>query len=389
MTRKLRHQARTRRGVILPLTAFMLVFFVGLLALAIDIGYLQVAKTQLQQSADAAALAATSELVDNESFGSTADLTDEIISARALAAQYAAANTIASSAPSIDQNNSNSNSGDVVVGFLQNPSDKSQSLNLMDANRANAVQVRVQRTQGSNGEVNLFFARVLGTNSQSLSATATAAILKNFGGFKAPSSGNNLGILPFALDEQTWNAMLAGGGADQWAWNDAQGGLKAGQDGIREVNLYPQGTGSPGNRGTVDIGSTNNSTSDIARQIIHGVNSQDLAQLPNGQLALNESGVLNLNGDTGISAGVKDELASIKGKTRVIPVFRKVTGPGNNAQYEIVMFVGIRVLDIKLTGAMSGKRVMVQPANVKMEGGIAGGASQTSYFVHSPVWIVR
>lgn len=155
------------------------------------------------------------------------------------------------------------------------------------------------------------------------------------------------------------------------------------------VSEYPQGTGSPGNRGTVDIGSTNNSTSDIARQIIHGVNSQDLAQLPNGQLALNESGVLNLNGDTGISAGVKDELASIKGKTRVIPVFRKVTGPGNNAQYEIVMFVGIRVLDIKLTGAMSGKRVMVQPANVKMEGGIAGGASQTSYFVHSPVWIVR
>ncbi len=389
MKRKLRYQPRTRRGVILPLSAFLLVIMVGLVALAVDVGYLQVARTQLQQSADAAALAAASELVDNESFGAVADLTDEISSARALAAQYAGANKICSDAPSIDQNNGNSTSGDVVVGYLQDPSDRSQNLDVSDLNQANAVQVRVRRTQSSNGEVDLFFARIWGANSQALSATSTAAMLKNFGGFKAPADGSNLGILPFAIDEQTWMAMLAGGGTDQWAWNDADSSVGHGHDGIPEVNLYPQGTGSPGNRGTVDIGSGNNSTHDIARQIVHGVNSTDLAQLPNGQLALNENGVLHLSGDTGISAGVKDELASIIGKTRVIPVFRSVSGPGNNAQYEIVLFVGIRVLDVKLTGAMSGKRVMVQPANVKMEGGIPGGASQSSYFVHSPVWIVR
>ena len=389
MKRELRHQPRMRRGVILPLTAFLLVVVVALVALAVDVGYLQVARTQLQQSADAAALAAASELVDNDSLGGVADLTNEIGSARSLAAQYAGANEICSAAPSIDQNNGNSASGDVVVGYLQDPSDRSQTLDFTDVNRANAVQVRVRRTQDSNGEVDLFFARIWGADSQALSATSTAALLKNFGGFKAPSDGSNLGILPFALDEQTWMSMLAGSETDQWAWNDTTSSVGPGQDGIPEVNLYPQGTGSPGNRGTVDIGSGNNSTQDIARQIIHGVNSTDLAQLPNGQLALNEAGVLHLSGDTGISAGVKDELASIIGKTRVIPVFRSVSGPGNNAQYQIVLFVGIRVLDVKLTGAMSGKRVMVQPANVKMEGGIPGGDSQSSYFVHSPVWIVR
>lgn len=389
MKRRLCHQSRMRRGVILPLTAFMLVALVGLVALAVDVGYLQVAKTQLQQSADAAALAAASELVDKNSFGATPDLSNEVSSARGLAAQYAAFNKICTDAPSIDQNNGNTTSGDVVIGYLQDPSDRSQTLDFADVNQANAVQVRVQRTQNSNGEINLFFARIWGNNSQALTATATAAMLKNFGGFKAPSDGSNLGLLPFALDEQTWLAMLAGGGNDQWSWNDAQNRIDAGQDGKREVNLYPQGTGSPGNRGTVDIGSNNNSTSDIARQIVHGVNSLDLAQLPNGRLELNQNGVLHLNGDTGISAGVKDELSSIIGKTRVLPIFRSVTGPGNNAQYEIVMFVGIRVLDVKLTGAMSGKRVIVQPAHVKMEGGIPGGATQSSYFVHSPVWIVR
>ncbi len=361
----------------------------ALIAFAIDIGTLQVARTQLQQSADAAALAAASDLIDDDSFGATPDLTDEIVLARTHAAQYALANKICTSAPTIDMNSGNSTSGDVVIGYLQDPSNQSQTLTFTDPNQFNAVQVRVQRSQTENGEVPLFFARVLGANSESVSATATAAILKNFSGFKAPSNGNNLGLLPFALDEETWNDMMAGGGTDQWAWDDTNNAVGSGSDGIREVNLYPQGTGSPGNRGTVDIGSSNNSTNDIARQIVSGVSSSDLAQLPGAQLVLNEDGTLNLNGDTGISAGVKDELASIKGQTRVIPIFRSVTGPGNNAQYEIVMFVGIRVLDVKLTGAMSGKRVMVQPANVKMEGGIAGSGTQTSYFVHSPVWIAR
>jgi hypothetical protein len=66
-----------------------------------------------------------------------------------------------------------------------------------------------------------------------------------------------------------------------------------------------------------------------------------------------------------------------------------VTGPGNNAQYLIVKFVGVRVLDVKLTGPMSGKLVTVQPANMRIEGAIPGGESRTSSFVYSPVWLVR
>jgi Flp pilus assembly protein TadG len=365
-----------------------MVLMLAMIAFAVDVGYLQVARTQLQQSADAAAIAATMELVDS-GFSTSPDLTAETASARSIAVQYAAANPICTVAPSVDPNDGNGTSGDVVVGYLQDPSDQTQVMDFTDPNRANAVQVRVQRTSNTNGEVHLFFGRIFGNTGQPVTATATAALLNNLGGFQAPASGGNLGILPFALDEQTWNDMMAGGGDDDWTWDPAQSQISSGADAVREVNLYPQGTGSPGNRGTVDIGGNNNSTHDIARQIVYGVNSSDLAQMPGGMMALNADGELTLNGDTGISAGIKDELSSVKGEPRVIPIFRSVTGPGNNAQYLIVKFVGVRVLDVKLTGAMSNKRVIVQPAHVKMEGGIPGGNNQTSFFVHSPVWLVR
>ena len=58
----------------------------------------------------------------------------------------------------------------------------------------------------------------------------------------------------------------------------------------------------------------------------------------------------------------KDELLSIKGEPRAIPIFSQVSGPGNNATYTIVKFVGIRIMNVKLTGDPAGKNVMIQPA---------------------------
>jgi hypothetical protein len=161
-----------------------------------------------------------------------------------------------------------------------------------------------------------------------------------------------------------------------------------GGDGIKEVNLFPQGTGSSGNRGTVDIGSSNNSTSDIARQIVDGITPADLAH-HGGELTFDDDGELHLNGDTGISAGVKDQLTSIIGKPRIIPIFNQVVGPGNNADYTIVKFVGVRVMGVKLTGSMSSKHVTIQPCNVIAKGGKYQPGATGSQYIYSPVWLVR
>ena len=105
--------------------------------------------------------------------------------------------------------------------------------------------------------------------------------------------------------------------------------ISLGNDGVPEVDIYPDANSNlpPGNRGTVDIGSPNNSTNDLKRQIVYGVNANDLAFFPNGVLKFNEQGFLYLNGDTGISAGIEASLKSIIGEVRAIPIFIDVSGP--------------------------------------------------------------
>jgi hypothetical protein len=99
---------------------------------------------------------------------------------------------------------------------------------------------------------------------------------------------------------------------------------------------------------------------------------------------------MTLNGDTGISAGVKDELASIINQTRMIPIFSHVSGNGNNATYTIVQWVGVRILKVKLTGSMSSKQVIVQRAPVVARNVVAGDSSRTwSDAIYSPVVLIQ
>lgn len=373
---------KRRQGNIAVLTAFMLVGMFGLVAFAVDLGYLHVARTELQRSADAAALAGVQELIDQDSLSGDSSLDSLRLAARNVAGDYAALNKVTSQSPALGFE-------DVRVGFLANPSDPTSQLDLNVAYTPNAVEVRVRRSADLNGRVPLFFARVLGMDDCALEAQATAALINNIRGFQTPSTGENVGFLPFALDEETWLGLVDDGiGEDSWSWDAERGEVVSGGDGILEVNLFPQDTGSPGNRGTVDIGSSNNSTADIARQILDGVTPEDLAY-HGGSLELDENGEMFLNADTGISAGMKDELASIKGQPRTILIFREVNGNGNNAVYTIVGFAGIRVTNVKLTGNMSNKEVMVQPAIHMTKGGIPATSGQTSNFVYSSVWLAR
>jgi Flp pilus assembly protein TadG len=374
-----------RRGAISVLSAFMSVLVLGMVAFAVDVGYVLSAKQELQRSADAAALAACWEYAKKLSQGySTADAMTQ---GRTTAATYASSNGVGGVNLSINQNTSNSATGDLVFGQIADLYDANSAMTTGTPGAYNAVRIKVRRDSSLNGQTPFFFGRIFGLTGQNLDAEATAGFLKNIGGVKTPANGGNIAVLPYALDIDTWNALLAGNATDQWTWNPATQTITAGADGVKEVNLFPQGTGSPGNRGTVDIGSSNNSTSDLARQIVYGISPSDLAH-HGGKLEFDENGELELTGDTGISAGVKDELDSIKGKPRLIPIFSEVNGPGNNAQYTIVHWAGIRIMDVKLTGAMSQKRVIIQPCPMVVQGVIAS-ESATSSFVYSPIALVR
>lgn len=371
---------RARRGNVIVLSAFLMVAMMAMIAFSVDLGYLYNAQTEMQRASDASAIAACWELIDEDVVSGATNPTVVSESARNKAQQFASLNTITQAAAQLA-------SDDVAIGYIASPNNPNSPFLTSGYSAApNAVQVRVRRTAQQNGVIPLFFAPVLGTNSATLQTVATAAYQPGISGYRAPSDGSNLGILPYALDEETWEAMLAGGGDDCHCFVEDSGAISNGSDGIREVNLFPQGTGSPGNRGTVDIGSSNNSTADIARQILHGISPADMAYMPDGKLEFNSDGKLFLNGDTGISAGIKDELATIIGQTRMIPIFRSVSANGNNATYTIVKFCGVRVMYVKLTG--SDKQLMVQPAVHVTRGGIPSTVYHSD-FIFSPVWLVR
>lgn len=356
----------------------LMVVLLAVVALAVDVGMLYIGRTELQRTADASAMAGGWELLERNAAAGSLSRSKLAALVRGEARQFTRLNSKGAKSLTLGRE-------DVELGYISNPSDRASAFRLDSPHRPNAVRVVVQQTEERNGRLPLYFARVLGFADAAVTAEATAAVNVNFKGFQPPSDGSNLPLLPFALDEQTWNELLAGGGKDQYRYDPQTQKITPGKDGIREFNLYPQDTGSGGNRGTVDIGNPANSVGDIARQITGGITQGDLNYV-GGKLEFNSEGKLYLNGDPGISASLGKSLAKISGQARMVPVFSEVVGGGNSSMYTIVKFVGIRVMHTELAGGE--KQVVVQPAAVITLGGIPSDEPHTE-FIFSPVRLVR
>lgn len=380
------------RAAVAPFVMISIVFIFGMAALAVDATMLWSTRAELQRTADAAALAGASRLIDDQRIAE-GGASDTVFSmARGSAANFVADNPALRRNLTIDLNTVNSPGGDIVLGYLSNPDNRSESMNFAAPASFNAVAVNARMDAERNGNITLFFGRLFGVASTAGRASATAAFRDDVIGYHVNDRTGNAELLPIALHVDYWNMLISSEytGGDDYAYDSASGTVSTGADGIREMNLYP-GAGSgqlpPGNFGTVDIGSSNNSTADISRQIRYGVNESDLAYF-GGELRLGDDGTLMLNGDTGLSAAIKDDLEAIRGLPRAIPLFDQVSGNGNNSMFRVVGFGGIRVMFVRLTGAMKSKQVIVQPAYVMDDSVITGGATQ-SRFVVRPPYLVR
>lgn len=387
-----RSSIHRRRGNVIILVAVSLTFIFAFAALSVDMGYLYSARAEMQAAADAAALAGTGTLLTDERLKGTYELEAVFTSVRGAAENYTAVNHVLGQSLTIDWNSNNAPEGGIVIGYLADPTDRTSPLDFNSPFQFNTVQIRLRCDDTENNPITLGFANIFGISSANLFVTATATAEDGIVGFEIPPSGNNPQVLPFALHETVWANLLSQGVAednDNYAYDPDTGTVSEGSDWLPELNLYPgAGTGQlpPGNFGTVDIGSSNNSTADISRQILYGINAEDLAYF-GGELRLGPDGTLSLNGDTGLSAAVKDELEAIKGEPRAIPLFSQVSGPGNNSQYTITGFAGIRILYVKLTGPMKKKCVIIQPAVLVEEGAIAD--SGNSYYIYRPITLCR
>src|SRR3954468_21970159 len=83
-----------RQGSVLALTAVLMIVLIAFLAMAIDVGYLYTMRSELQRTADSAAIAATWELMDKNGKSGTATAASLTSSANSKAAQFAALNLV-------------------------------------------------------------------------------------------------------------------------------------------------------------------------------------------------------------------------------------------------------------------------------------------------------
>jgi hypothetical protein len=154
---------RSRRGVALAFVALILFVLLGMAALAVDFGILLGARTEAQRTADAAALAGASILLQ--------DGTNEA-RARSTAIDFGALNRIRNESPVIE-------AGDVDVELDRG-----------------LVRVRVLRTADRGSAVPNIFARAIGFPTSNVTAVAAAIA----------GAGNQVRCpLPFALVDRFWD----------------------------------------------------------------------------------------------------------------------------------------------------------------------------------------
>jgi hypothetical protein len=115
----------------------------------------------------------------------------------------------------------------------------------------------------------------------------------------------------------------------------------------------------PGNWGTLDIGNSNNSTSDLSNQILYGLLQIDLNKLySEGRIPqddyIDSRQSWYGNGDPGLSVGMKSAIESTHGKTRLIPVYDSISPfpppSGNNVEIHVVGWAVAEVVDSRWQG---------------------------------------
>jgi len=372
---------RRKRGAVAVTIVVCLTTLFIFAAITVDVGLMYNTRADLQLTADSAALAAASALVNESRV--EGDHETAFAEARNRALSYTGFNRVMN-------NEVAAASGDIIIGYMANPRDPNDVMQFGDQSKYNSVRVLIRRDSTLNGPVEMLFSQVFGHQETEITAAATAGYLQGISGFKVTDETGPAGVLPITLKESVWEDLLDGTftSGDNYAYDPVTGNVTPGPDGIFELNLYPGADLPAGNFGTVNIGTNSNSTAHLASQIINGLTAEDL-EYHGGELSLGDDGTLSLTGDTGLSAELKDELTAIIGEPRIIPIFSTVSGPGDNADFTIVGWVGLRIMYVKLTGPMAGKKVIIQPANVVDDAAISNPGDETSQFVNRPLQLFR
>jgi hypothetical protein len=352
--------AGQRRGAVAPLVGLLAIFLLGMVAFAVDIGWVVLTQSELQNAADSAALAGVKPLMDgyvqyNLPGVSAAQQTAILTAAQNNA--IANAQTFASYHSAGGVNNLVLNSNDIQFGVT----DASGNYSANFPGFPNTIVVTMRRDQSANGALSLFVAPVMGIQSTSVTASAGATM---YGGTVSSLQNtliNNVSVLPMAYDANAWNSF--------WATGLSPDGTTSTSGGYPALQIYPC-VAEPGNLGPIGLNGHRPGSSKEIAWVNNGLSQSDLnGLLSAGLLPISASNtVYNWQGNTGFKSSVISAVNAQAGTQFLLPLFTPFNpgvpipsdytaaqSTGFSYYYDIVQFVGVTVV----SGSSS---ITVQPS---------------------------
>ena len=325
LTNQLGKRAQTnrlhnRQGAVTILVVALTIIMFIVAVFAIDYGYILVVKTDLQRAADHAALAAVQDIVPNE------DGYQDLSSVESQLQLYTKEN--------LGEDSFSIAASDIETGRFD-PSNIYSSVTLLSTGVHDTVRVTLRRDDLNNTSVSLFFARLIGINNVDVSATSTAVLQK--ARYLTPGTD----ILPIAIPEDVWNSSDVG---EIWS---VYGNGRI---------LDSEGDELPGNWGTLDVGATSNSTSELVDQINNGLRQEDLDFLADegaipDNTKIDSENPMWLSGDTGLSSGMKSAIQDSHGETKLVPIFDQTNdGNGGNLDFHVVGWGVVKIVSSQWRG---------------------------------------
>lgn len=324
---------------------FQIVQMIGVLfltiivsALAVDFGFYFAAQNQMQTSADAAAMAATSEMFHNTSV----DPEDRMDDARAEASEYVDLNT---DGLVLDE-------GDVIFGFID-PDTKtydpatfrtpSSSSDYELTGGYNAVRVKVRRGGSApNDALNTIMANFFGVHSMNTQATSVALIDSSI------TSITDGGVRPIYACEELLNRAMQDGIAEN---NVVR--IYGDYAEIDGVNIMGVGSCSPppsGNWGYADF-------TDCGAGTVGASTIRDW--FANGYPGTVDISECYSTKPGNFISSMSDELDTLIAENTIfpIPLYDEWQGNGSNTHVHLTGFVGFKITGYNSNGAESSRYI--------------------------------
>jgi hypothetical protein len=299
-----------QKGYVMVTVGVSLLAFVSLFALVADLGNIFVTKSQLQNTADAAVLAAV------------VDIPKGTTTARTKAMSFATSHFAAGTPVTI-------NSSDVVFGNY-NFSTKNYRANVTPYN---AVVVNARKSADSPaGALPLFFAPIFGQDFTDVRATARAVLDPHVVGVTGKNRLIPYSVIDFVVDQNRDGKFDVGS----------------------KINIHPR-SDAPGNFGFLDLDGGSNDIVELRQYIEEGYDSDFI--IPPG-------GIKPVLGSTGIDGNsLITSFNKILNEVVFLPVHTRVDYEGSNAVYSVIAILAVEIQRVKLTGSHDTRVIEVKIIN--------------------------